>query len=578
MAVAVADLLRRWQDLKAQRSTYETVWQDIAEYTVPHRANIQRQQQPGEKKTDKIFDSTAVRALPMLAAHLHATLTPSTQPWLSFALRDERLSADQTVREWLEDCARRMHRAFRQSNFNVAVHEMYLDLVGPSATGCLYVEEKAPPASGIFGGFRFRAHSAEEYTIAEDANGMVDTVYRRLRFTARQLIQKWGEAKVGTRVVERHRQKPDEPYEVVHAVQPRTDLQYAADGARKRGPGNMPVASCYVLVEGEDGAGKRGRKLEEGGYEEFPYMVPRWLKAAGELYGFGPSHLALPDVRTMNAAKEFLLKAAPLAIFPPTIERDDAVIGEPDLTPAGRNVVGGTGALTDQLAFMQTGLKVDIGQIVFGDLIQSIRETYYIPQLELTDAPQMTATEVQVRFELMMRYLGAVLERLMAEFLNPLVERCFAIMARARAFAPMPDMLRDQFGDADLDVQYEGPLARAQRGIELVAQERVTGWVSAVAQSKTQFPDPLWDNLNLDKMLRDRVTITGLSADALNAEDEVDETRQARLDAANKREQAATMMEAAKAAGSFAPMVREMNANGGAMGGQPGGSQTSRAA
>lgn len=572
MAIAVPELLRRWQDLKALRSTYETVWQDIAEHTVPYRANIQRSTQPGEKLTDKIFDSTAVRALPMLAAHLHATLTPSTQPWLSFSFRDESLSADQTVREWLEDSARRMHRAFRQSNFNVAVHEMYLDLVGPSATGCLYVEEQDPPASGVFGGFSFRAHSAEEYVIAEDANGMVDTVYRRLRFTARQLIQKWGEARVGPRVVERNRQKPDERYDVIHAVQPRTDLQYAVDGSRKRGAANMPVASCYVLVEGESD-GKRGRKLEEGGYEEFPYMVPRWLKAAGELYGFGPSHLALPDVKTMNAAKEFLLKAAPLAIFPPTIERDDAVIGDPDLRPAGRNVVGGTGPLTDQLAFMQTGLKVDIGQLVFGDLIQSIRETYYIPQLELTDSPQMTATEVQVRFELMMRFLGAVLERLMAEFLNPLVGRAFAIMARARALAPLPEILRERFGDADLDIQYEGPLARAQRTIELVAQERVTTWAATVAQARAQFPDPLWDNLNLDKILRERVTITGMAADSLNSEQEVEQTRQQRLDEANKREQASTMIEAAKAAGSFAPMVREMNQGNG----QP-GSQTARAA
>lgn len=555
MALSATDILRRNQDLKAQRAQYETVWQDIAEYTVPYRANIQRQRTPGEKLTDKIFDSTAVRALPMLAAHLHATLTPSTQPWLSFTLRNEALNADQSVKNWLEDAARRMMTALRQSNFNVAVHEMYLDLVGPSATGCLYVEEKDPPATGQFGGFRFRAHAADEYCIAEDLNGTVDTVYRTLKMTGRQLVQKWGD-QVGDRVIEKNRTKPDEKYDVVHAVQPRAETQFAADGTRKRGSKNMPVASCYVLVEGE--GGKRGRKLEEGGYEDFPYMVPRWLKASGEIYGFGPSHLAIPDVKTMNAAKEFLLKAAPLAIFPPTLERDDAVIGDPDLTPAGRNVVGGNGPLADQLAFMQTGMKVDVGQIVFADLIQSIRETYFIPQLELTDSPQMTATEVQVRFELMMRFLGAVLERLMTEFLNPLVERCFAIMARARAFLPLPDVLLEQFGDADLDIQYEGPLARAQRTIELAAQERVTGWAVSVAQARTQFPDPLWDNLNLDKILRERVEITGMSSDSLNAEADVEAIRQQRSDEANKREQASLMIEGAKAMGAVAPMVREM--------------------
>lgn len=557
MALSPSAILRRHQDLKAQRAPYEPGWQEIAEYATPHRADIQRQRTPGDKLTQKIFDSTAVRALPQLAAHLNATLTPSTQPWLSFSLRDQALNDDKTVRDWLEDCARRMHLALRQSKFNVAVHEMYLDLVGPSAVGNLLVEEKDPPASGVFGGFRFSAHAPEEYCIAEDVNGQVDTVYRTLKLTARQLIQKWGE-KVGEKVKEKHKQKPDTMFEVVHAVQPRADLQYANDGTRKRGAKNMPTASCYVLIEGE--GGKTGRLLEEGGYEEFPYMVPRWLKASGQVYGFGPSHLAIPDVRTMNAAKEFLLKAAPLAIFPPTIERDDAVLGDPDLTPAGRNVVGGTGPLADQLAFMQTGMKVDVGQIVFGDLIQSIRETYYVPQLELQDGPQMTATEVQVRYELMMRYLGAVLERLTAEFLNPLVERCFAMMARARAFLPMPEALLEAFGDADLDIEYEGPLARAQRTVELTAQDRVTGWVLTTAQGKQQFPDPLWDNLNLDKMLRDRVSITGMPSDALVSEQDVEAMRQERADAAKKREEVATMMEGAKALGGAAPMLREMNA------------------
>ena len=548
-----AEILRRHADLKASRSTYEAGWQEIGEYATPYRANIQRMRVPGQTLTDKVFDSTAVRALPMLAAHLHMTLTPSTRVWQSFTLRDVAMNAKQPVRAWLEDSARRLHLAIRQSNFNVAVHEMYLDLVGPSATGCLYVEEKEPDASGQFGGFRFRAHSAEEYCIAEDANGRVDTVYLERKMTARQVMQRW-EKTAGERVAESARTKPDRPYTVIHAVQPRTDFAYAPDGTRRRGAKNMPVASCYVLIDGD--TAKQGRILEEGGYEEPPFMVPRWMKASGQVYGFGPSQLAIPDIRTMNAAKEFLLRAAPLAIFPPTIERDEAVIGDPDLTPAGRNVVSGHGALNDQLAFMQTGLKVDVSQIVFGDLIESIRETYYVPQLELLDKPQMTATEVQVRYELMMRFLGAVLDRLTTEFLNPLVERCFGIMARANAFMPLPQVLAENFATADLDVEYEGPLARAQRVEELTAQERVTGWVIQMATARTQYPDPLWDKVNLDQMLDDRVDITGASTDALVDDDTVKQIRQDRAAKQQQQEQETRLMQAAQAAGAAAPLLK----------------------
>lgn len=558
-----AQILKRNQRMRAARSTYEASWQESAEYIAPHRANIQRAFSPGEKKTDKIFDSTAVRAHPMLSAHLHQTLTPSTQPWLSFSLRDEELNEDPDVKKWLEDCARRMHLALKQSEFNVAVHEMYLDLTGPSATGCLLVEERDPIASGGFGGFRFRALPPVEYCIAENAHGRVDTVYRQFKLTCRQILQRWPKT-AGERVMEKARQDPDFEYEIVHAVYPRTDRVYDDEGQPKRGAKNMPWASCYVLVDAATGSDSRarGHVLEEGGYEEFPYMVPRWLKASGETYGFGPCHLAIPDVRTMNQAKKFLLETAPLSMFPPTVERDDSVLGDPDLTPGGRNVVSGTGPLTDQFAFMQTGVRIDVQQIVFADLIKSIQETFFVPQLELQEGPQMTATEVNVRYELMMRYLGAVLERLSVEFLNPLVERCFGVMARARAFAPMPAILVERFGDADLDVEYEGPLARAQRTMELTAQDRVIAFATAISTAVAPFDqgrakEP-WDKINIDQMMSDRAQITGLRSDSMRSNEDAKAARDDRAQQQQAAQQAQVMIEGAKAAGAFAPMLKEM--------------------
>src|SRR3990167_2158084 len=99
-------------------------------------------------------------------------------------------------------------------------------------------------------------------------------------------------------------------------------------------------ASCYVVAETK-------RKVEESGYEEFSYMAPRWTKSSGETYGRGPSHTALPDVASLNAAKEIVLKAAPLAMIPPTYERDDSVVGDLDLTAGGRNVINAAGSIPD---------------------------------------------------------------------------------------------------------------------------------------------------------------------------------------------------------------------------------------
>lgn len=567
---SVTALLKRWQELQSARDQYADLWQEIAERVIPHKSNITKLLSPGERQTRELFDSTAVDSAQTLAASIHGTLTPSTQPWLSLALRQEALNALAEVKDWLEDCARRIHAALRQSNWTTAVHEMYLDLVGPAGMGCLFVEEKAPPASGGFGGFRFATQAPGEYCVAEDADGRIDTVFRALRLTARAILGKWGAAAVGDKIRDTVASRPDQPFTVLQAVMPNAEY---ARGAPDQGRLHGPWSSCYLIVETR-------HKLAEGRFEEFPFLCPRWAKSSGEVYGRGPSHTALPDIKTLNAVKEFLLKAAPLAMFPPTIEVDDSVLGEPDLRPSGRNVVAvlGNRPLSETFGFMQTGVKIDLSQIILTDLRQGIRRIYFSDQLELQDGPQMTATEVQVRYELMQRLLGPTVGRLESEFLNPGVERLFGLMARAGALLPLPEALRQTGLELpDLDIEYEGPLARAQRTVELTAQDRVFSFVAALTQALVAAGVPPaqaaapWDVLKLDQWVRDRAAITGVRADSLASEEEVAQVRQARAEAQAAAEQKQTILEGAEAAGKAAPMVTALEgaAQGRNGGGRP---------
>ncbi|MDP3702910.1 MAG: portal protein [Candidatus Omnitrophota bacterium] len=568
MATSVVQLLKRWQELKAEYLQYADLQQEIAERVIPHRSNITRLLSPGERQTRELFDSTAIDSAQTLAASIHGTMTPSTQPWMSFALRQEELNDLPEVKDWSEDNARRIHAALRQSNWTTAVHEMYLDLVGPAAMGCLFVEEKAPTRQGGFGGFRFMAQAPGSYFVAEDAEGRIDTVFRELSLSARAILAKWGDKKVGDKIRETVATKPDQRFTIVQAVMPNQD--YGREAGR-RGRLNMAWSSCYFIVETR-------HKVEEGGFEEFPFLCPRWAKTSGEVYGRGPSHTALPDIKTLNAVKEFLLKAAPLAMFPPTVELDDSVVGEVDLRPYGRNVVSvmGNRSLSETFAFMQTGLKIDISQIILQDLRAGIRRIYFSDQLELQEGPQMTATEVQVRYELMQRLLGPTLGRLESEFLNPLVERCFGIMARAQALLPLPQVLLEQGLELpDLDIEYEGPLARAQRTVELTAQDRVLAFVAGLTQAMVAAGVPptqaaaVWDVLKADKWVRDRAEITGVRTDSLASQEEVDTLRQARAQVQQAETERMQMMQGAEAAGKAAPMVKELSAA--AMAGQNGG-------
>jgi hypothetical protein len=553
MAETAVQLLKRDEQLKSQQDRWLSSWQDIATFTAPERQRILVKTE-GPITAQDLFDSSAIHASKLLAASIHGTMTPSTQPWISFVMRDDELNDTEDVREWLEDCAKRIHKALRQSNFNTAAHEKYLDLV-VFGTACMLIEEKAAPKDGGFGGFRFTTVPIGTYRAAEDRDGLVDTLFRDLKLSRRVCVDMW-KGQCGEAFVTKALLRPDEIVDVLHAVYPRRDRAYDAKGDPKGGAANYAWASCYVIRENK-------AKAAEGGFEEFPYVVPRWLKLAGEVYGSGPSHTAIYDVKTLNDFVRLMLQAIPLAVQPPSFERDDAVIGPLDRNPGGRNVINASGPIADAFMFVDTHYKPEVAEQFRISMKAEIERLYHANELQLRESPQMTATEAQIRYELMQRVIGPTTGRIESEDLNPATWRMFSIMARRNAFKPLPASLQDAVGQgsdaADLDVQYEGPLARAQRTIELTAQDRVVAFVTqtaaAVAPFAPQLAQEIVDILKLDKMARDRGQITGLASDSLKSETELEELRADRKVAADKQAKQDEMSKAAEAMGKAAPML-----------------------
>jgi len=263
-----------------------------------------------------------------------------------------------------------------------------------------------------------------------------------------------------------------------------------------------------------------------GGYNEFPYLVPRWSKATGEIFGRSPSYNALPDIKTLNKAVEIGLKAWAKAIDPPLLVTDDGVIGRIRMTPAGVTVVRSDTAIKP----LQIGSNWQITDLKENQLRTAIRQAFYSDQLQLQEGPQMTATEVQVRYELMQRLLGPTLGRFQTEFLNPLIERIFGIMIRGGVLNDPPEAI----SESNMDIEYVGPLARSQRMEEAIAVERLYQLAMQVAQI-----DPsIMDIIDHEQAIRMRARLLGVPKTILRSEDEVTEIREA------KAQQQQQMMEA----------------------------------
>jgi hypothetical protein len=256
--------------------------------------------------------------------------------------------------------------------------------------------------------------------------------------------------------------------------------------------------------------------VRQSGYNEFPYLVPRWAKATGEIFGRSPSFNALPDIKTLNKAVEIGLKAWAKAIDPPLLVQDDGVIGKVRMTPGGITVVRSDASVQT----LQIGSNWQITDMKENQLRTAIRQAYYSDQLQLQEGPQMTATEVQVRYELMQRLLGPTLGRFQSEFLNPLIERVFGLMLRAEAFEIAPDIIQGE----RVDVEFVGPLARSQRMEEAIAVEKLYALAGQVAQI-----DPsIIDNINHDQAIRMRAELLGVPKSVLRGEDEVGQIREQR--------------------------------------------------
>ena len=533
--MATFDYIRKRLDkLEADRGTWESHWQEILDYVMPRKAEITFLRSRGEKRTEVLFDSTAITANNLLAASLQGTLTSPSLPWFSLKLRDDDANKVRDIQIWLEDTARRMYAVFNESNFNTEVHEMYLDLcsVGTSA---IFVEEANE--GFLQGGLHFNTLHIAEYFIQENSTGRVDTLYRKYKMTARQAVQEFGEDNVGTKIKEAVKAKPDTQFNFIHAVEPTSDYERSVGMKAKT---KLPFHSCHVCFEDK-------MVVRTGGYNEFPYLVPRWSKATGEIFGRSPSYNALPDIKTLNKAVEIGLKAWAKAIDPPLLVTDDGVIGRVRMTPGGITVVRSDTAIKP----LQIGSNWQITDLKENQLRTAIRQAYYSDQLQLQEGPQMTATEVQVRYELMQRLLGPTLGRFQTEFLNPLIERVFGIMLRSDALTPRPSEMEGM----NMDIEYVGPLARSQRMEEAIAVERLY----QLAMQVVQVDPTVMDVIDHEQAIRMRATLLGVPKTVLRGEDEVAEIREQRAAAQQQAQEQAMAQQQADTALSQGKAMTEMS-------------------
>jgi hypothetical protein len=525
------ELKAKLSALESSRTIVQEQWDLVRKYVVPYRGQFFRHGS-GESGVDwrenrDVFDSTAINANNILSSSLHGAITNPTHQWFGFRFRRDDLSENREAAQWLRDCAQITFESLRDSNFNLQANEAYIDL---TSLGTAFVtKEVLETDDGNFEDFLFNSVPVEESYFEQDYRGRVCGFYRKMQWSATMLVSKFG-----MDIPERYREQAkkggvEKDITIVFAIYKRPGKYNAS---RIASPLQREYGYKYFLYDSGEQIG------EEGGYYSMPALVMRWRNTADSIWGNSPAMIAMPDILTLNQLVELILDSLEKVVDPAIKTTERGLLSDLDLGPAGINIVRN---MDDLMAF-ESRARFDVAELNREKLQQSIRSIFYVDQLELKNSPAMTATEVQVRYELMQRLLGPTLGRLESDFLDPLVNSAFADLMRYKRL-PEPPQIVLESGDPTVNIEYTGPMARAQK---LDQAQSLQQFLGSVAQLGEINPDALM-KVDWDQAVQLMAEYYGAEPKILKSESKVRQERKQRDEQMQAMQQAQIMEQEGRA-------------------------------
>lgn len=531
----VDEIKRRATALRALRQPHEAEWVDCYRYTYPDRATgLEGRDSATINSSNKgalaeIYDDTAKDAARILASSFASGLTPANSLW--FGLDTGGTESDEESR-WLSDAAQFIFDNIHGANFDAAAFECHLDMASGPGMFVLYTEEAKT------GGYRFEQWPFGQCSVSSsESGGRVDTISREFEMTIEQLVTAYGLEKVSDASREKYANGDlDKKVTVIWQIYPRKVRQVAGQGARLAK--NKAFASCHLELQ-------QNHVLRESGYDEFPCCVPRWQLKPGTPYASGPMSAVIATVKTLNELKRLELVNLEFAAYGMFKATDDGVLNPHTTTIGPRRVV----VVADMKNFepMASAGDFKVSVLKAEDLQRDIRKLMLADQLQPQDGPAMTATEVHARIMLIRQQLGPIFGRLQAEWLRPLIERCFGIAFRAgalqRACGPVPQTLLDK----DITITYQSPLARAQKLEEVTAIDQWVGGILGYVQATGDTSQ--LDEINTTEIHKFKRDALGVPSLAQRTVDEVTKLRNERQAAKQRQEQQAQQQQIQTTAG-----------------------------
>lgn len=450
----------------AESAKWEDQLDDAYEFTLPQR-NLFNREDKGQKKMDRIFDSTAQDSIKKGASKVQANTAPIWTNWATFEPSPEVLRqiegndefSEIDIRKNLETQAEIVFDVINRSNFGTQFYEFILDwLIG---TGTLMVEEETDDEMPIV----FSSVPQIGVAFEEGPRGTVENHYFKLKVKARNIERKWPGFEVSATLAKVIEKAPDDDIKISQAIlfNIKTKQHHAV-----------------VWVDNEDKV-SWVQDYDDGS----PMVTARYAKTSGEIRGRGPVLDVLPDIKSLNKAKEFGLTKAAIDLSGIWTATDDGITNPYNIVIAPGVVipVQSNQSNNPSLARLDTGSDLSLPMFIIEDLQTAIKRALFNEHRELSDSIP-SATQFIFEAREFAENLGSAGGRLQTEALIPILKQVHAILKRRGMVQPLI------IGGREIAIKFTSPLARTQDAEDLSAVQQAVEFTIQTAgpdQAKMAF-------------------------------------------------------------------------------------------
>jgi hypothetical protein len=328
-----------------------------------------------------------------------------------------------------------------------------------------------------------------EYWLALNDAMLPGALYRDCAMTALQAVETFGLKNVSDRVRAAYDRSDYEEFcQYYHAIEENPDYEPGVLGWRGK-----PWRSVYWDQAQGTGSGYEDGLTKLSGFEEQPFWAPRWDTTGGDVWGQGPGHDALPDMRELQLEVKRKGEAIDWAIHPELLSaakvklkrQPRSVVNLPQVEDVSK-LVHPTHTVDYQ---MVQQIREDVAEIV-QTINQATYADLFMAITNMQGVQPRNVEEIAARNEEKLTQLGPVIERVNNEKLEVAIERAFGIMQRAGLLPPAPERLHG----ANVKPTFISILTQMQRMVGLGQIERglsFVGNVSALFPAARHKIDPM---------------------------------------------------------------------------------------